>query len=124
MREIQFTIPWPPSVNHYYVRGRILSQEARSYRESAVWSIWEQCQRRYGTLHAVDRDWTSIEVVAFPPDDRKRDLDNLLKGLLDAIQHAQAIRDDSQLERILIERGRMDTKRGGCCRITLGKKHD
>ena len=35
----------------------------------------------------------------------RRDLDNLLKALLDALQHAGLYEDDTQAESILIERG-------------------
>ncbi|NBW22487.1 MAG: RusA family crossover junction endodeoxyribonuclease, partial [Caulobacteraceae bacterium] len=39
----------------------------------------------------------SVRVVieAFPPDRRKRDLDNILKSLLDALTHAGVWEDDS-----------------------------
>lgn len=42
---------------------------------------------------------------AYPPDQRKRDLDNLLKQTLDALQHAGIFKDDAQIDEILIRRG-------------------
>ena len=40
----------------------------------------------------------AIEIQAFPPDNRRRDLDNILKALLDSITHARVIEDDSQFD--------------------------
>jgi Holliday junction resolvase RusA-like endonuclease len=36
-------------------------------------------------------------VDAYPPDRRRRDLDNILKAILDALQHAGCYADDSQI---------------------------
>jgi len=43
---------------------------------------------------------------AFPPDRRRRDLDNLLKSVLDALEHAGLYADDSQID-LLVTRRRM-----------------
>jgi len=40
----------------------------------------------------------------FPPDRRRRDLDNLQKALLDALAHGGAYHDDSQIARLTIQR--------------------
>jgi crossover junction endodeoxyribonuclease RusA len=47
----------------------------------------------------------SVAIVAHPPDNRRRDLDNMMKGLLDGLVHAQVIEDDSQIDRLSIQRG-------------------
>ncbi|MFA7238349.1 MAG: RusA family crossover junction endodeoxyribonuclease [Phycisphaeraceae bacterium] len=41
---------------------------------------------------------------AFPPDRRRRDLDNLQKSSIDAIQHAGVYEDDSQIDLLLTQR--------------------
>jgi crossover junction endodeoxyribonuclease RusA len=46
-----------------------------------------------------------LEVYLFPPDNRKRDLDNYMKGLLDAATHARLWIDDSQIDQLHIYRG-------------------
>jgi crossover junction endodeoxyribonuclease RusA len=38
-----------------------------------------------------------MEVVIWPPDRRRRDVDNILKSLLDALGHGGAFYDDSQI---------------------------
>lgn len=46
----------------------------------------------------------SLSILAYPPDRRKRDLDNILKSLLDALMHARVYSDDSQIDRLSIMR--------------------
>jgi crossover junction endodeoxyribonuclease RusA len=45
-----------------------------------------------------------IVINVYPPDARKRDLDNLLKCLLDSLQTAKVYEDDSQIDYLLIKR--------------------
>jgi len=95
---IYLTLPWPPSANRYYraVKGRsILSKEARDYRAAVVALVGQPIPFE-GRL--------SVTVRAFPPDQRKRDLDNMLKQTLDALQHAGIYIDDSQIDSLRIER--------------------
>jgi crossover junction endodeoxyribonuclease RusA len=53
---------------------------------------------------------------AFPPDRRRRDLDNLQKPVLDALEHAGIYEDDSQIDLLLTRRrdvvagGRLDVQ--------------
>ncbi|TWU43995.1 Crossover junction endodeoxyribonuclease RusA [Novipirellula aureliae] len=39
----------------------------------------------------------SVDVLIHPPDRRRRDIDNVLKALLDALQHGGAYEDDNQI---------------------------
>ncbi len=55
----------------------------------------------------------AVEVEVFPPDNRRRDVDNVIKALLDALQHGGAYLDDSQIVRLThreaeARRGRQD----------------
>lgn len=45
-----------------------------------------------------------IVILASPPDRRRRDLDNILKALLDSIAFAGVVEDDSQFDAICIVR--------------------
>jgi hypothetical protein len=47
----------------------------------------------------------SVRLLAYPPDRRIRDLDNLPKGVLDALTHAGVWGDDSQIDDLRIVRG-------------------
>jgi crossover junction endodeoxyribonuclease RusA len=44
-------------------------------------------------------------ITAHPPDKRRRDLDNILKCLLDSLTHAGVWDDDSQVDELAVIRG-------------------
>ena len=46
-----------------------------------------------------------VDVKVYPPDKRRRDVDNVQKALLDAMEHGGAYGDDSQIVRLAIEKG-------------------
>jgi crossover junction endodeoxyribonuclease RusA len=47
-----------------------------------------------------------VEIILYPPDARRRDIDNYNKALFDALTHAGIWEDDSQVQRMLVEWGR------------------
>lgn len=47
----------------------------------------------------------AVEITLFPPDARRRDIDNYNKALFDALTHAGVWEDDSQVKRMLVEWG-------------------
>jgi crossover junction endodeoxyribonuclease RusA len=94
------TLPWPPSVNHYWRtwRGRMLiSRKGRAYREQ-VGAILRAAGVRplAGSL--------AVHVELYPPDKRKRDVDNTFKAIGDSLQHGRAFQDDSQIVWLLLEK--------------------
>ena len=97
---ILLDLPWPPSVNHYYrhVGPRVLiSREGRKYRKRicALLDISNPPALAGGIEVSID---------AFPPDLRRRDLDNLQKSLFDSLQYAGVFKDDSQIHKFTITR--------------------
>jgi crossover junction endodeoxyribonuclease RusA len=46
-----------------------------------------------------------VTLTAFPPDKRRRDLDNLPKVVLDSLTKAGVWKDDSQIQRLTIQWG-------------------
>lgn len=88
---IQLTLPWPPSVNRYWrtFQGRmIISAEGRSYRKAVA----DQVLIQRGAKHYEGK--LRVVIEAWRPDKRKRDLDNLLKAVLDSLTHAGVWADD------------------------------
>ena len=96
MSDLVLTLPWPPSVNRYWrtFRGRMLiSRDGREYRK-AVCALLGKRLALPGPL--------GVEIIAFRPDRRRRDLDNLLKAPLDSLTSAGIWHDDSQIVRLSI----------------------
>jgi crossover junction endodeoxyribonuclease RusA len=97
---IDLELPYPPSVNHYWRRvgaRTLISRGGRAFR-SSVCSILAA----HGT-RPMDGPLDLI-IDVFPPDRRRRDIDNLQKALLDALAHGGAYHDDSQIARMTVQR--------------------
>jgi crossover junction endodeoxyribonuclease RusA len=111
---ITLTLPFPPSVNGYWrnINGRtLISVRGRAYKRVVARLVqWNEAAKRLqGRL--------TVQVVLHPPDRRKRDIDNSMKALLDAMQEAGVYLDDSQIDRLVIERG--EVEKGGVAVITI-----
>ena len=95
-------LPYPPSLNRYYrtVKGRILiSAEGRKYQATVADYIAES------RTAAALAGRLAVEISVFPPDRRRRDLDNVSKCLLDSLTKAGVWGDDEQIDLLLIRRG-------------------
>jgi crossover junction endodeoxyribonuclease RusA len=85
-------------VNHYWRRvgpRTLISREGRAFREK-VCSILAAsgCPTIAGPL--------AVKLDAYPPDRRRRDLDNLPKGALDALEKGGAYADDGQIDLLVV----------------------
>ena len=56
-------------------------------------------------MKSVRSDSICVRIVAHPPDRRRRDLDNMLKALLDSLTHAKIWEDDYCIDALEIRRG-------------------
>jgi crossover junction endodeoxyribonuclease RusA len=103
---MRLTLPWPPSANTYYrhvsrgpLAGRtLLSEAGRAYRK-AVDAVVAQARARKALAVPLE-----VRIAAFPPDRRKRDLDNLLKSVLDCLEASGVIENDNLIESLSIYR--------------------
>jgi len=114
MTHITLQVPWPPTGNHAYTvaRGRkILSSKGRVYRDQVAVMIAAAArgERLAGRL--------SVRIEAYPPDNRVRDLDNLIKLPIDCVKRAGVIADDGDIDLLSIERGY--TCKGGALWIRI-----
>lgn len=103
MPESQLILPWPPSLNRYWrsVSGRVLiSADGRKYRETVVAASYQAA--RFGG------DPIAVQIDAWLPDLRRRDVDNLLKAPLDALTHAGVWTDDEQVQELSIRKAGVD----------------
>ena len=108
--QIALTLPWPPSVNHYWgQRGhrKYITARGLAFREQVAESVAES-----GAHAGTGR--LSVFVSLFQPTRRKCDIDNYMKALIDALQHAGLFEDDEQIDRLEIVR-MPPTKGGKCC---------
>ncbi len=95
-----YELPYPPSVNHYWRRvgwRTLISRAGRRYRRAVVALLTVMRARPL-------RGALVVRVKVFPPDGRRRDLDNLQKALLDALEHGGAFADDFQVAKLELER--------------------
>ncbi len=95
------TLPYPPSVNHYWRRvgaRTLISREGRRYRTDV-------CALLAAGGGAPLRGRLAVRIEVRPPDRRRRDLDNVQKAVFDSLQHAGVYEDDWQIDRIEVQRG-------------------
>lgn len=110
---IHLTLPWPPSANHYWrniVIGRsartVISKPGREYKDDVAEIV---------RAEAADKKLScrlSVVIEAFPPDRRRRDLDNLNKSLLDAMEGAGVYENDSLIDDLRLIRREVVGKPG------------
>lgn len=100
---VTIELPWPPTVNTYYRAvpgfGMKISDAGRRYARIVRQRLTEAQVRPFS-----DFDRLVVTIDAYPPDRRRRDLDNCLKAMVDALQHGGLYPDDSKIDRILIQR--------------------
>lgn len=110
---------WPPSVNHAWrhVGNRtLISAAGRDFRREI---------EKYGTLLRSEKklplesilEQISVRIILYPPDSRRRDLDNYFKSTLDALTHANVWRDDSQIKMLSASWG--ERCKGGGFRLII-----
>lgn len=100
--EITLRLPYPPSVNDYWIRtrfGMAVGSKGKKYREAAFGAWLEQ-----GAPKVAGR--LSVVIEVYPPTQGRRDLDNICKALLDAMTAAGVWPDDELIDDLrLIRRG-------------------
>lgn len=95
MSETIISLPWPMSVNGTFKKynGKRLSETYRAWRDEAGIMLKRQKPRPiYGRV--------AVTIHFCPPDNRIRDMDNLLKGVLDLlVKHRVIEKDDMRFYR-------------------------
>lgn len=95
METIRIELPYPPSVNHYYrhVGSKVLiSAAGRAYRQAVTTKMkCEKVQMFQGDVELI--------IDAYPPDNRRRDADNLEKCLFDSLIAGGLAVDDCRFKR-------------------------
>ena len=137
-KTLNFTFPYPPSVNTYWrhptkgkLAGRhLISEKGREYRDAIKVLVAEVrgmdlvssflAEARCEKIHTpLISGALAVDIEVFFPDRRRRDLDNILKSLLDSMTHAGVWEDDSQIEDLRIRKG---DRIAGMVKVTVAKQ--
>lgn len=90
---------WPPSVNHgwRHVGNRtLISAAGRDFRrEIEKYALTLRSDKKLPLESLSEK--LDVSMVLYPPDARRRDLDNYFKAVFDAMTHARLWQDDSQI---------------------------
>jgi crossover junction endodeoxyribonuclease RusA len=117
---VEIELPYPPSANRYWrhVGPRVLiSREGRAFRRNVCALLaWGGGN---GPRKPPSGGRIALLMDAFPPDRRRRDLDNIQKPVLDALEHAGVYEDDSPID-LLITR-RRDVVAGGRLEVRVNE---
>lgn len=118
MKRITLRLPWPPSINMLWATNSkgnwYTTKLCKDYKELIRYFIFKAKSPKFDDSAAL-----SITLYAYPPDNRKRDLDNLMKVLNDSLQDALVFKDDFQIKRIFLEMYKKDPNGEGFVEITI-----
>lgn len=113
---ITLSMPYPPSTNRLWRSARtngktkvLNSDEAKRFYSHAAVAIAEQGARGRKLAGPIE-----MTVTLYPRNRAKFDIDNRLKSLLDAFTKSAVWIDDSQVQRITVERAEEIVKEGRC----------
>lgn len=121
MTSYTYRLPWPPSVNCYIRRGNnrsYMTKRGKKFRAEVIASLWPlKGGRTPGGPEGGLDGRLAVHIELIPPDRRKRDIDNHVKAVLDALQHAYIFRDDAQIDELRVKRLHVESP--GCCDVTI-----
>lgn len=98
-RKLVLMLNYAPSVNHYWLANgsrRYISPKGRAFRQHVI----DSCPAN----HEAFQERLFVTVNVYPPDRRRRDIDNICKGVLDSLEHAGVYVNDSQIDKLLVVR--------------------
>lgn len=100
-KSVYLTVPYPPSVNNYWgFNGsrRFLTPKAVEFKNTVKTIVVRQGVKSLGNARLY------VKVKLYPDSTRIADIDNRLKSLLDALCQAGVYDDDSQIDKLFVER--------------------
>lgn len=106
---LELILPVAPSVNTYYRKFNnrmVVSEKGRNYQKKVQEIVQQEKPKSF---RADDR--LRLEVDFYPPDKRRRDLDNFCgKALQDSLQYSGIYYDDEQIDSVEYTRCEIDRK--------------
>jgi crossover junction endodeoxyribonuclease RusA len=98
------TVPMPPSVNSLYGTTadgqKFLTDEQRDYRRNVIGIVHIACKGMPPLYTNRLHLWMRLHFS----NRRRTDIDSRIKAAFDALQHAKVYKDDSQIDKLTVER--------------------
>lgn len=121
----RFELPYPPTVNTYW-RSMIMKNKATGEPFIKVYTSEDglKYQKAVEKIFRFNAGQAMTGPLFFqadfhPPDKRQRDLDNLLKSIIDALAEAGAFENDDQIQEIHVRMGK--PLKGGIAYVTISQ---
>lgn len=89
----------------------VLSKAGREYKQAVAEYVAEMNTPKLGDARL------EVTIWVYPPNKRMFDLDNRLKAILDALEDAGVYENDSQIDVLMIQRGKI--VKGGSCTVLI-----
>lgn len=118
MQELVIRLPWPPSINQLWRMGKgnwYATKVGLEFKELVKYFVFKAKSPRFSEFANL-----SFQLLAYPPDNRRRDLDNLCKICCDSLQDANVYANDCQIKKINMEMKEKDPEKKGYVLITIG----
>jgi crossover junction endodeoxyribonuclease RusA len=119
MEKMSVTLPYPHyiSVNECWKKNRkrvYLNALVKVYRHEVHYLCFNK--KKFG------KDEVKIIIKMYPPDNRIRNIDNILKVVFDALEHAGVVDNDNQFTRMYL--ARQPKVKDGKLEITIKPLHN
>lgn len=119
---IEVTLPYPPTVNHYWGRKHRMSRDRSGKLKVFCQTFIKQKGKLFHKLsgwqfkaNGIRETLTSnlsVTIDVYPPDRRIRDIDNLFKAIADTLEKNNVIKNDNQIQSITISKRDVEKPHG------------
>jgi Holliday junction resolvase RusA-like endonuclease len=104
LRSVTFALQMPPTVNEAWFHipttgGKALTDEHRAFRTNVISRVRAVMRTSPPLAGRIE-----LTLRLYFANRRRTDIDNRVKPLQDALTHAKAYHDDSQIDRLIVER--------------------
>ncbi len=118
-KEWVINLPYPPSLRGLYKPrfggGLYMSPEGKKYKQDVKMIFLSN------NLPSFE-GFVRVRIEMYPPDRRKRDIDNILKITQDALQDAGVIEDDSKILTLWVNKN--EVRKGGGLDVFVKPAHE